>query len=128
MGKTCPVNPDMIVKEIMSAGKSSLAVWGIASLIVLIAVVYIAYSMVQEIMHWHTTNRARMIRLKGRNNAYESADDDYAPHPVKQYTAPSGRTIKARLAKKDYADGRDLLVYSKDEYEEEKKDKDDDDE
>ena len=122
MADSCPANPDTILRQIVTTSKRTLAVWGIASLVILIAVIFVAYSLVQEIMHWHTTNRARKIRLRGRNNPDEAADDDYAPRPAKQYTAPSGRTIRYQLAKNQK---KETLDRSKDNYEpEETKDED----
>ena len=143
MGDSCPKNPDTVVREIISASKRSLAVWGIASSLIVVAIIYVLYSLVQEIMHWSTMNRARTIRLKGRNNVNDSADDDYAPNPAKQYKAPSGRAIKFRL-KRLYdkkpvepdpqpvvpktPEGREVLVRSKDNYDPEVTDEDEDDE
>jgi len=114
MADSCPTNPDTILRQIVSTSKKTLAVWGVASLIIVVAVLFVAYSLIQEVLHWHASNRARTIRLRGRNNVNDAADDDYAPHPVKQYTAPSGRTIRHRLAKQQ---AKETLDRSKDNYE-----------
>ena len=141
MGVSCPTNPDQVLREIVAASKRSLAVWGIASFLIVVAILFVVYSLIQEVMHWSTMNRARKIRLKGKNNVYDAADDDYAPNPGKEYKAPSARAIKFRL-KRLYdkkpaepdpdpvvaaaPDGRDLLDRSKDNYEPEVSDDEDD--
>lgn len=121
MGKSCPANPDTVLREIVSTSKRALAVWGVVSFLIVVAIVFIGYSLVQEVVHWHTLDRARTIRLKGRNNVNDANDDDYAPHPVAGYTVPSGRSIRARLAKPEFASGRDLLDRAKDDYGPEKR-------
>lgn len=143
MGVSCPTDPDTVLREIVSASKRSLAVWGIASFLIVVAILFVVYSLVQEVMHWSTMNRARTIRLNGKNNVYDAADDDYAPNPAKEYKAPSGRAIKFRLkrlydkktAQPEPAlpvvaavpDGREVLDRSKDNYEPEVSGDDEDD-
>jgi hypothetical protein len=77
--------------------KRTLAIWGIVSLCVLTGIVFILYAMIQVIAVWASDNRAYKIKISGRNNVLDPADDNYEPYPSKGYVAPSGRNIMHRL-------------------------------
>jgi hypothetical protein len=94
---TCPLTADAMVADITSYTKRTLAVWGIVSLAVLTGIVFILYAMFQVIAIWDSDNRAYKIKISGRNNVLDPADDNYDPYPSTGYVAPSGRNIMHRL-------------------------------
>ena len=53
--------------------------------------------MFQVIAIWDSDNRAYKIKISGRNNVLDPADDNYDPYPSTGYVAPSGRDIMHRL-------------------------------
>lgn len=123
----CPKNPDVMLRDIVQIKKRTLTAWGLASLVIVVALIFITYTMVQEIMNWYSNNRAKTIRLKGRNNVLDSSDDDYDRYPGGGYVAPSGRTIMHRL-KSMPSTSKEVLDHRKDNYEQpEEEDGDDDD-
>lgn len=121
----CPKNPDVMLRDIVQIKKRTLTAWGLASLVIVVALLFIVYTMVQDIMDWYTKNRARTIRLKGRNNVFDSSDDNYEPYPGGGYVAPSGRTIRHRLKAMPNT-SKDVLDRTKDNYNEPEDDDDED--
>ena len=93
----CPLTADAMVADITMYTKRTLAIWGIVSLAVLTGVVFILYAKFQVIAVWDSDNRAYKIKMSGRNNVLDPADDNYDPYPSNTYIAPSGRDIMHRL-------------------------------
>lgn len=93
----CPLTADEMFADIMMYKKRTLAVWGLTSLVVLTGIIFVVYAMVQTIMVWDSDNRAYKIKVSGRNNVLDPADDNYDPYPTTGYVAPSGRNIMHRL-------------------------------
>eukprot|EP00873_Tetraselmis_striata_P027008 jgi/Tetstr1/447272/TSEL_034709.t1 len=121
----CPKNPDIMLRDIISIKKRTLAAWGLASLVIVLALLFIVYTMVQVILEWHSNNRARTVRLKGRNNVLDPSDDDYDAYPAGGYVAPSGRSIVHRL-KAMSGTSKEVLDRNKDNYDQPKEDDEED--
>jgi hypothetical protein len=119
----CPGDPDSLLRGIVNVKKRTLAVWGVASLVIMVAMVFVAYSLMQDILEWMSMRRQYAIRMKGRNNVFDASDDNYEPQTGTTYTAPSGRAIMHRLRAMPCV-GRDVLDPAKDKYEEDPKDDD----
>ena len=77
MDDKCPTNPDILLREITMVRKRTLAIWGIISIIIVIGILFVAYTMVQDISDWYAENRVHSVKLKGRNNVFDSKDDKF---------------------------------------------------
>ena len=100
--------------QIVNGQKQIVYVWAGTTLILSSLIIYILYSLITEISSWYRANRENKIKLKGRDNVNDAADDNYDPIPGEHYTVPSGRTVKYNAKKK--AATKDVLTSTNDKY------------